>query len=78
MRNSHFGRMLTERTSGYIIICTFIGAFLGAMIFQWDTSTRICESIPIRWLSKEGVILDSALTLLQVGLSRRTLVAAKL
>jgi len=23
--------------NGYIIICIFIGAFLGAFIFQWET-----------------------------------------
>ena len=33
-----FGSILTM-LSGYIIICIFIGAFLGASIFQWDTYT---------------------------------------
>jgi solute carrier family 31 (copper transporter), member 1 len=23
--------------NGYIIICIFIGAFLGAFVFQWET-----------------------------------------
>jgi solute carrier family 31 (copper transporter), member 1 len=36
-----FGRSLTDGPwallPGYIIICILIGAFLGAMIFQWDT-----------------------------------------
>ncbi|KKY19691.1 putative ctr copper transporter family protein [Diplodia seriata] len=33
----YFVMLLAMYYNGYIIICIFIGAFLGAAIFQWDT-----------------------------------------
>ncbi|KAI9678221.1 MAG: Copper Transporter integral membrane protein that functions in high affinity copper transport [Caeruleum heppii] len=33
----YFVMLLAMYYNGYIIICIFIGAFFGAMIFQWDT-----------------------------------------
>ncbi|KAI9746942.1 MAG: Copper Transporter integral membrane protein that functions in high affinity copper transport [Lichina confinis] len=33
----YFVMLLAMYYNGYIIICIIIGAFLGAMIFQWDT-----------------------------------------
>ncbi|RPD72707.1 Ctr-domain-containing protein [Lentinus tigrinus ALCF2SS1-7] len=37
----YFVMLLAMYYNGYIIICIFIGAFLGAIIFQWDTYTRV-------------------------------------
>ncbi|KAI9717392.1 MAG: hypothetical protein M1812_004744 [Candelaria pacifica] len=36
----YFIMLLAMYYNGYIIICIFIGAFLGALIFQWDTLHR--------------------------------------
>ena len=41
------GSTLTTTTmvSGYMIICIFIGAFLGASVFQWDTYHAVEEYV---------------------------------
>ncbi|KAI9820421.1 MAG: Copper Transporter integral membrane protein that functions in high affinity copper transport [Thelocarpon impressellum] len=38
---SYFIMLLAMYYNGYIIICIFIGAFLGALVFQWDTLNTV-------------------------------------
>ncbi|CAM1504394.1 Fc.00g019850.m01.CDS01 [Cosmosporella sp. VM-42] len=41
---AYFVMLLAMYYNGYLIICIFIGAFLGAFIFQWETlTTRYIE-----------------------------------
>lgn len=37
--------LTTTMVSGYMIICIFIGAFLGASVFQWDTYHAVEEYV---------------------------------
>ncbi|KAK8134435.1 Ctr copper transporter family protein [Apiospora sp. TS-2023a] len=38
--NAYFVMLLAMYYNGYIIICIFIGAFLGSFVFTWDTLRR--------------------------------------
>nr|VWP02059.1 Mitogen-activated protein kinase (EC [Ganoderma boninense] len=54
----YFVMLLAMYYNGYIIICIFIGAFLGASIFQWDTYHG--EAGPVRGGEAFGALLRSS------------------
>ena len=55
------------RSAGYFIICIFIGAFLGALAFQWDTYSTGNGYVSFRLVSFAGKFTTLPFALLSEG-----------
>tara|TARA_R110002060_G_scaffold40006_5_gene51240 strand:+ start:219 stop:449 length:231 start_codon:yes stop_codon:yes gene_type:complete len=56
---AYFIMLLAMYFNGYIIICIFIGAWIGSFLFSWETVSFTLVSAPFQNLMVAKLILSS-------------------